>query len=96
MIYFQNFSTNIFILDSAEEIISTEPDINEQQGSSDNVEASILSGEEISQNEESILITVLSVFSPIVILVIFLLFWMILMSPNQNGNKSISGKFNFK
>ena len=45
---------------------------------------------EVSQEEESILVAVLSVFSPFVILIVFLLFWVLLMNPNQNGNKSIS------
>ena len=45
---------------------------------------------EVSQEEESILVTVLSLFSPFVILIVFLLFWVLLMNPNQNGNKSIS------
>ncbi len=44
----------------------------------------------VSQEEESIFITILSVFSPFVILIIFLLFWLLLMNPNQNGNKSMS------
>ena len=47
-------------------------------------------GIEVSQEEESILVAVLSVFSPFVILIVFLLFWVLLMNPNQNGNKSIS------
>ena len=45
---------------------------------------------EVSQEEESMLVTVLSLFSPFVILIVFLLFWVLLMNPNQNGNKSIS------
>jgi cell division protease FtsH len=45
---------------------------------------------EVSQEEESILVTLLSLFSPFVILIVFLLFWVLLMNPNQNGNKSIS------
>ena len=44
----------------------------------------------ITQKEESALISVLSVFSPFIILIVFLLFWVLLMNPNQNGNKSIS------
>ena len=55
------------------------------------IESEISSGAvEVSQEEESILITVLSLFSPFVILIVFLLFWVLLMNPNQNGNKSIS------
>ena len=42
------------------------------------------------QEEESIFITILSAFSPFIILIIFLVFWLVLMNPNQNGNKSIS------
>ena len=45
---------------------------------------------EIIQKEESVLITVLNIFSPFIILIVFLLFWVLLMNPNQNGNKSIS------
>ena len=44
----------------------------------------------LNQEEESILLTVLSAFSPFVILIIFLLFWILLMNPNQSGNKSMS------
>lgn len=44
----------------------------------------------VIQEEESILITILSAFSPFIILIIFLVFWLVLMNPNQNGNKSIS------
>ena len=42
----------------------------------------------ISQDEKSVFMAVLSIFSPFVILIIFLLFWILLMNPNQNGNKS--------
>ncbi len=45
---------------------------------------------EIFQEEESIIISVLSLFSPFVILLVFLLFWFILMNPNQGGNKSMN------
>ncbi len=45
---------------------------------------------EIIQEEESILIAVLSLFSPFVILIVFLLFWLLLMNPNQSGNKSMT------
>jgi len=54
---------------------------------SDNLAAGQLT---LNQEEESILFTVLSAFSPFVILIIFLLFWILLMNPNQNGNKSMS------
>ena len=42
----------------------------------------------VSQAEESVFMAVLSLFSPFVILIIFLLFWILIMNPNQNGNKS--------
>ena len=45
---------------------------------------------EIIQEEESILIAVLSLLSPFVILIVFLLFWLLLMNPNQSGNKSMT------
>ena len=55
------------------------------------IEKEVAEGQiEITQEEESILISVLSVFSPFIILIVFLLFWVLLMNPNQNGNKSIS------
>ena len=44
----------------------------------------------LSQEEESIAMTILSAFSPFVILIIFLLFWILLMNPNQGGNKSMT------
>ena len=43
---------------------------------------------QVSQEEESIFVTVLSVFSPFVILIIFLLFWVLLMNPNHGGSKN--------
>ena len=55
------------------------------------IEKEVAEGQiEITQEEESILISVLSIFSPFIILIVFLLFWVMLMNPNQNGNKSIS------
>ena len=55
------------------------------------IEEEITNGEiQIVQKEESILISVLSIFSPFIILIVFLLFWVLIMNPNQNGNKSIS------
>lgn len=42
----------------------------------------------VTQDEESVFVALLSVFSPFVILIIFLLFWLLLMNPNQGGNKS--------
>ena len=49
----------------------------------------IASGElAVTQDEESAIIALLSVFSPFIILIIFILFWLLLMNPNQGGNKS--------
>ena len=45
---------------------------------------------QVEQLEESILISVLSLFSPFVIILVFLLFWLLLMNPNQGGNKSMN------
>ena len=42
----------------------------------------------IDQEEASMFVTLLSVFSPVIILVIFLIFWVILMNPNQGGKNS--------
>ena len=42
----------------------------------------------VTQDEESAFIAILSLFSPFIILIIFLLFWLLLMNPNQNANKS--------
>ena len=44
----------------------------------------------ITQEQESILVELFSLLSPMLILVIFLLFWLLLMHPNQNANKSVS------
>ena len=55
------------------------------------VSENIVNGQiEFSQEEESMLMTVLSAFSPFIILIVFLIFWLLLMNPNQNGNKSMS------
>ena len=43
---------------------------------------------DVIQEEQSIFYAVLSVFSPFVILIVFLLFWMLLMNPSQNGSKN--------
>ena len=45
---------------------------------------------EVVQEQESIVISVLSLFSPFVIILIFVLFWLLLMNPNQGGNKSMN------
>ena len=42
----------------------------------------------VTQDEESAFVAILSVFSPFVILIIFLVFWLLLMNPNQGGNKT--------
>ena len=41
----------------------------------------------VTQEEESIFSVILSIFSPFVILIIFLLFWLLLMNPGQGQNK---------
>ena len=51
----------------------------------------IVSGQlTLTQEEESIIMTILSAFSPFIILIVFLIFWLLLMNPNQNNNKSMS------
>ena len=51
----------------------------------------IVTGEiKVIQEEESPVYEIISLLSPIIILVVFLLFWFILMNPNQGGNKSMS------
>ena len=45
---------------------------------------------EVVQEEESVFMNIVGMFSPIMIIVIFLLFYLLLMSPNQNSNKSMS------
>ena len=45
---------------------------------------------DISERTQSILITILSLFSPFVILIIFFVFWFFLMSSQQGGNKTMS------
>ena len=52
---------------------------------SDNIAAGQV---KVTQDEESMFIALLSIFSPAVILIIFLVFWLVLMNPNQNGGKS--------
>ena len=42
----------------------------------------------VTQDEESAFVAILSVFSPFVILIIFLVFWLLLMNPSQGGNKT--------
>ena len=45
---------------------------------------------EVVQEEESVFMNIVGMFSPIMIIVIFILFYLLLMSPNQNSNKSMS------
>ena len=57
----------------------------------DQVSENIVSGQlTLSQEEESMLMAILSVFSPFIILIVFLIFWLLLMNPNQGGNKSMN------
>jgi len=57
----------------------------------DQISENILQGQiTVSQDKESIFVTILSIFSPFVLLIIFLLFWLLLMNPSQSGNKSMS------
>ena len=42
----------------------------------------------LEQDEESMVFTVLSAFSPLVIFAVFLFFWILFMNPSQNANKS--------
>ncbi len=44
----------------------------------------------LTQEEESIIMAILGAFSPFIILIVFLLFWLLLMNPNQGGNKSMN------
>ena len=42
----------------------------------------------LEQDEESMVFTLLSAFSPLVIFAVFLFFWILFMNPSQNANKS--------
>ncbi len=44
----------------------------------------------LTQKQQSIFVTILSVISPFAIVIIFFIFWMFLMNPAQGGNKSVS------
>ena len=44
----------------------------------------------LTQKQQSIFVTILSVISPFAIVIIFFIFWMFLMNPVQGGNKSVS------
>ena len=53
------------------------------------ISENITSGQlNIVQEEESMIMVILSAFSPFIILIVFLVFWLVLMNPNQNANKS--------
>ncbi|MBQ7411085.1 MAG: ATP-dependent zinc metalloprotease FtsH [Clostridia bacterium] len=55
------------------------------------VSDNIVSGQLVlTQEEESVVMAILGAFSPFIILIVFLIFWLLLMNPNQNGNKSMS------
>ena len=45
---------------------------------------------EVVQEEESAFVSLISMFSPVMMVIVFLLFYLLLMSPNQNSNKSMS------
>ena len=44
----------------------------------------------LTEQNESIFITILSLLTPFGLLIIFLLFWLLVMNPNQGGNKTMS------
>ena len=55
------------------------------------ISENIVNGQiEVEQNEESIFVELLSLISPVILLLIFLLFSFVLMNPNQGGNKSMT------
>ncbi len=57
----------------------------------DQISENIVNGQiEVEQNEESIFVELLSLISPVILLLIFLLFSFIIMNPNQGGNKSMT------
>ena len=43
---------------------------------------------QLNQDEPSILSVIFDIFSPFIILIIFLLFWLLLMNPSQNSSKT--------
>jgi len=45
---------------------------------------------DISEKSQSILITLLSLFSPFIIVIVFFIFWFFMMSGQQNGNKTMT------
>ena len=55
----------------------------------DQVSSDLVNSElKIDQEEESILLTIVSAFSPLIIFAVFLFFWILFMNPSQNANKS--------
>ena len=57
----------------------------------DEVTENMVAGQlEVVQEEESVFMSIIGMFSPIMIVIVFLLFYLLLMSPNQNSNKSMS------
>ena len=57
----------------------------------EHISENIVSGQLVlTQEEESIVMAILGAFSPFIILIVFLLFWLLLMNPNQGGNKSMN------
>ena len=45
---------------------------------------------ELTEQSQSIFITILSLLTPFGLLIIFLIFWLFVMNPNQGGNKTMS------
>ena len=55
------------------------------------VQARLETGEiTLTEKSQSIFITILSLFSPFAILIIFLIFWLLIMNNGQSGNKTMS------
>ncbi len=55
------------------------------------ISENILNGQiEVEQTEESVFVELLSLISPVILLLIFLLFSFVIMNPNQGGNKSMT------
>ena len=57
----------------------------------DQISENIISGQiNVTQEEESALLYIISAFSPIIIFIIFIIFCLVFMNPNQQGNKSMN------
>ena len=57
----------------------------------DQITENILSGQiDVTQEQESTVLMLVSAFSPIIIFVIFIVFCLLFMNPNQQGNKSMN------